>query len=134
LVTLERFAAEPMVPRMTGPGSRSHLAVHHGYPGRRLRARAEVLTAAADEVGDVDTWLAGVLDGGPHVLAAATANRLAILAHRRFGRLVVEADGDIDGEIIASAVLAWLDTEPLPDGPITVAAGTRRVRVVVRRR
>jgi hypothetical protein len=59
---------------------------------------------------------------------------LAILAHRRFGRLAVEADEDIDGEIIASAVLAWLDTEPLPERPITIAAGTRRVRVLVRRR
>jgi hypothetical protein len=134
LVNIERFAAEPVVPRAAAPGRRTHLAVNHAYPGRRLRGRAEVLTAPADEIGDIDTWLRDALDDGPHLLAAATSERFAALRHRRFGRLEAEADGDIGGEIIASAVLAWLDTEPLPDGPITIEAGPCRVRILVQAR
>jgi len=134
LIRIERFAAEPVVPRAAAPGSRTHLAVNHAYPGRRLRERAEVLTAPADEVGDVDAWLTDALDNGPHLLAAATSERFAVLRHRRFGRLEAEADSDIDGEIIASAVLAWLGTDPLPDGPVTIESGPRRVRILVRAR
>ncbi|MEV6350496.1 hypothetical protein [Actinoplanes sp. NPDC051851] len=134
LITLERFAAEPRSPGTARSGVRSHLAVRHTHPGRRLRERAEVLTAPADEISDVDTWLNASLDGKPHLLAAVTSERFAILRHRRFGDIEAEADGDIGGEIIASAMLAWLDTKPVPDQPITVAAGLRRVRLRVRRR
>jgi hypothetical protein len=110
-----------------------HLAVHHAHPGRRLRQAAEVLIAQADAVADVDGWLAEALDTGPHTMTAAVGGPITAIRHRRFGRLDAEADGAMDGEIIASAVLAWLDTEAV-DGPITVAAGHRSVRILIRRR
>ena len=133
-VTLERFAAEP--PRSSASVTlvgQVHLAVHHTYPGRRLRQAAEVLIAQADTVAEVESWLTEALDTGAHTMTAAVGGPITAIRHRRFGRFDAEADGAMDGEIVASAVLAWLDSEAV-DGPFIVEAGHRIVRVLIRRR
>jgi len=134
LIRLERFAAEP--PPQLGaaphPG-RVHTAVYHAHPGRQLQRAAEVVFAYDDEIDDLDSWLARTLDARRHcTVAAVIGGSGVVVRHRQRGRLVVTTDAGVDPAVLASVVLAWLDTGEEPS-LVTVHVGVHQAWVLIER-